>query len=90
MNAIKSLIRYTKELLQKKNAFERALPEIFEEIDQQISQVMGYATGQQVTEIIVTSISKATGKRATVKQVQTIILLYSPIVAAIKSFRASR
>jgi hypothetical protein len=90
MNAIKSLIRYVKKLLQEKHAFERALPEIFKEIDQQISQAMGHATGQQVTEIIATSVSRATKKRATAKQIQMIILLYSPVVAAIKSFRASR
>ena len=63
------------------------LPAIFDEIDQQLPEVIGKAAASETEKLITGAIEHATGKLATKDEIQTIIGLYSPVKAATKLIR---
>jgi hypothetical protein len=85
-SAIGSVIQ----VIRGQKTFGQALPEVFDSIDDQLPALIGYATGYEVEELIGRSITKATGKKATKRQVRKVISLYDPTIAAIKAFRSMK
>jgi hypothetical protein len=66
---------------------EAVLPVIFDDIDSQLPELIGIATGYEVEELIGRAVQKATGAKPTVDQIETVIGLYSPVKAAFKAFK---
>lgn len=62
------------------------LPEIFDDIDENIPHMIGLATGYEVEELIARAIYKATGKMPKKSHVRLVVLLYSPVAAAAKAY----
>ena len=67
--------------------FNDLLPFIFNDIDKYLPGMIGHATGYEVKELIARAIEGVTGKKATKRQINKVIELYSPIVGAIKAFQ---
>lgn len=62
------------------------LPEIFDDIDENLPYMIGVVTGYEVEELIARAIHKATGKRPKKSHIRLVLALYSPIIAAVKAY----
>lgn len=66
---------------------KRALPAVFERLDQQLPALLQSAGPEEVTAEIASSIAHATGNPATAQQIEQVVALYSPIKAALRNLR---
>lgn len=90
---MKNLLKIAQKLIavfRGEKEFSKVLPQIFDEIDSKLPELIGYVTGYEVEELIGRSIQKVTGKKPTKRQVKKVIKLYSPVKAAIKAFRSGQ
>ena len=74
------------ELRLKLSPVKDYLPEIFDDIDENMPYMIGFSTGYEVEELIARAIHKATGRFPKKSHVRLVMLLYSPIVAAVKAY----
>lgn len=65
----------------------RALPYIYEHLDNEMPSLLRTATSEVMTSHIAASISKATGELATPRQIEQVVALYNPIKAALRNDR---
>jgi hypothetical protein len=65
----------------------RALPYIYEHLDNEMPSLLRTATPELMTSQIAASISKVTGEIATPRQIEQVVSLYSPIAAALRNAR---
>lgn len=65
----------------------RAAPAILDEVDAVLPGIIGKADGHEVEVVIAKAIASQVGSPATRQQINAIIDLYSPVVAAAKAFK---
>lgn len=87
MKKLFSLIRLLLLAISPDRKFHQATPQIFDEIDEVLPPLTGKVGGHEVELIIARSIANQIGSPATRKQVNSIISLYSPVMAAAKAFK---
>lgn len=83
-------IRHIVALFTGSTRLERALPKVFDMVDDQLPSMLGYAGGSEVEELIARSIAKATGKKPSARQIRKVIKRYDPTVGATKALRARK
>jgi hypothetical protein len=84
------LIKIAKWLLKAvmDKALRDNLPKVFNRVDEQVPSLLEHGAPPEVIGSVVSSaISEATGKPAIKTQIDAVIGLYSPINAAVKSFK---
>jgi len=59
---------------------KRALPHIFERLDNEMPTLLRTADSEVMTAEIAASIAQATGNPATARQIEQVVALYSPIL----------
>lgn len=70
-------------------ALKQALPKIYERIDAELPTLLTHkGTPTQVNGVIASAISDAIGRRASLEQIRTVILLYNPVVAALRNVQS--
>jgi hypothetical protein len=87
MNGLVNFLKTVIGFFQNAARFNRALPAIFDDVDNRLPALLGRATAGQVEALISDATRKATGKRATKRQIKKIEKLYSPVKAARKKSR---
>lgn len=87
MKKISKIISSVIDFFRGRKQFDDLLPFIFNDIDKYLPGMIGRATGYEVKELIARAIEKVTGKKATKRQINKVVELYSPIVGAIKAFQ---
>jgi hypothetical protein len=84
------LIKVAKWLLKAAmdKALRENLPKVFAKVDSQMPALLEHSAPPEVVgHAISSAISEATGKPALKTQIDAVIGLYSPVTAAIKSFK---
>jgi hypothetical protein len=66
---------------------KRALPDIFERLDNEMPVLLRTADPEVMTAEIAASIAQATGNPATARQIEQVVALYSPIKAVLRNVR---
>lgn len=64
---------------------KRALPYIYERLDDEMPTLLRTADPEVMTAEIASTIAQATGNPATARQIDQVVALYSPIKAAIRN-----
>ena len=64
---------------------KRALPYIYERLDEEMPTLLRTADPEVMTAEIAATIAQATGNPATARQIDQVVALYSPIKAAIRN-----
>ena len=65
----------------------RALPAIYERLDNEMPELLRTADPEVMTAEIAATIAQATGAGATARQIEQVVALYSPIKAALRNVR---
>ena len=68
-------------------SLNRALPYIFERLDNEMPTLLREADPEVMTAEIAATIAQATGQAATARQIEQVVSLYSPIKAALRNIR---
>lgn len=66
---------------------KRALPFIYERLDDEMPTLLRTADPEVMTAEIASTIAQATGNPATARQIDQVVALYSPIKAALRNAR---
>lgn len=66
---------------------KRALPYIYERLDDEMPTLLRTADPEVMTAEIASTIAQATGNPATARQIDQVVALYSPIKAALRNAR---
>lgn len=66
---------------------KRALPYIYERLDDEMPTLLRTADPEVMTAEIASTIAQATGNPATARQIDQVVALYSPIKAALRNVR---
>lgn len=64
---------------------KRALPYIYERLDEEMPTLLRTADPEVMTAEIASTIAQATGNPATARQIDQVVALYNPIKAAIRN-----
>lgn len=64
---------------------KRALPYIYERLDDEMPTLLRTASPEVMTAEIASSIAQATGNPATARQIDQVVALYSPIKAVLRN-----
>lgn len=67
-----------------------SLPAVFESVDQVLPEAIAEKTPRQIESLIATSIRRATGKKASKIDVDTVTRLYSPVEAAKRKHKKAK
>ncbi len=84
------LLRLAKLLLRLSidHVLDQKLPKVYGRIDQEMPLLLSnQAPPNQVTGLIASAISDATGQKASADQVEAIIGLYNPVAAAVRNLK---
>lgn len=84
------LLRLAKLLLRLSidHVLEQKLPNVYGRIDKEMPLLLSnQAPPNQVTGLIASAISDATGKKASKEQLEAIIGLYNPVAAAVRNLK---
>lgn len=63
----------------------RALPAIYERLDNEMPELLRKADPEVMTAEIAATIAQSTGSSATARQIEQVVSLYSPIKAALRN-----